>query len=257
MDRNWRVAAASGLIGMLTSLAPVAAQQPGAAPSGAPATAATAKAPAATTAKQASTRQPGAEEVDVGQIELNGKHTVNLDREGIVHGRISLLDPRTGLPTPVDNAIVSFVQNGRLVTQVRPGSNGTFTVRLQPGVYSVIATAPAGYGAFAVLIRPYDPTATDPQELLLDGTLIPPADAAAAAIAPPGALPPGGPPFGGVGGGATRGGGGGFVGGGGGGTGGGLNSLLGLAPLAALAALAGDDDDDGAAITTPVSPVTP
>jgi hypothetical protein len=222
-----------------------------------PATRAAAAAPAngGTPAKQtaARTQAEGAEQVDAGQGELGGNHTVNLNREGLVAGRISLLDPRTGRPTPVENVIVSFAQNGRLVTQVRPASDGTFTVRLQPGVYSVIAQAPTGFGAFAVFVKPYDPMATDPQELTLDGTLIPTADMQALNAPPPGGPlppPPGGP------GGPIGGGGGPVGGGGGGGPAGGLNSLLGLAPLAALAALAANDDDD-APIITPVSPDAP
>jgi hypothetical protein len=229
---------------MLTALVPSMAQQP--------ATPASGGTPAKQTA--ARTQAEGAEQVDAGQIELGSNHTVNLNREGMVTGRIHLLDPRTGRPTPVENVVVSFAQNGRLVTQVRPGSDASFTVRLQPGVYSVIAQSPAGFGAFAVLVKPYDPTATDPQELMLDGTLIPPADVAAVnAPMAGGPLPPapGGVPGGPIGGG------GGFVGGGGGGgTPGGLSSLLGLAPLAALAALAGNDDDN-AAVITPVSPDVP
>jgi hypothetical protein len=192
--------------------------------------------------------------VGVGEIELASDHIVNLDSQGNIHGSISLLDPRTGQPTPVSDAIVSFVQNGRLVTQVRPTTAGTFSARLQPGVYSVIARAPAGFGAFAVLVKPYDPTASDPQELSLDGTLIPTGDVQAASaplLGPPLPHAPGGAP------GGTFGGGGGvYGGGGGGGPGEGLGSLLGLAGLVGLAAMA-NDDDDSAAVTAPASPVTP
>jgi len=256
MVRNWRTASAVGcLVGMLTAFVPSMAQQP--ATNARPANAA----PSAggTPAQPVAARQAGdqaQEEVDIGQIELNGNHTVNLDREGNVNGKISLLDPRTGRPTPVENAVVSFVQGGRLVTQVRPASDGSFTVRLSPGVYSVIAQAPAGFGAFAVVVKPYDPTASDPQELSLDGTLIPNADIQAANA--PGLGGPLGPPPG-IGPGGTIGGGGGFVGGGagGGGSQGGLGGLLGLAPLAALGALGSGDDGGASLLAPPASPAAP
>jgi len=259
MGRKWRTAAAVGcLAGMLMSLAPSMAQQPSAGPSPAnakvqapPSTGGTSAQPVAART-QPNGRGAGPEEVDAGEVVLGGNHIVNLDSEGNVSGRVSLLDPRTGLPTPVNGTVVSFVQNGRLVTQVRPGSDGTFSVRLRPGVYSVVAQAPAGFGAFAVVVQPFDPTASDPQELTLDGTLIPRADLQAANV--PMGLPlpaPGGAPGGPIGGG------GGFIGGGGGGgTGGeGLGSLMGLAGLLGLAALA--DDEEAAVVAQPVSPAAP
>lgn len=261
MGRKWRTTAAAGcLVGMLASFVPSMAQQPATSAKPNPAVQAAPASSGTPTLQTAARQQPGGEpartdeEVDAGQIEWSGNHTVNLDSEGNVRGRVSLLDPRTGRPTPVDNAIVSFVQGGRLLNQVRTGSDGRFTVRLRPGVYSVIAQAPAGFGAFAVFVKPYDPTASDPLELVLDGTLIPTADIQAL-NGPIAGLPlpaPGGAP------GGPFGGGGGFTGGGGGGGdgSGGLGGLLGIAGLAAgLSALANNDDPNP--VVVPASPVAP
>lgn len=182
-------------------------------------------------------------------------HAVNLNAEGAITGRASLIDSRTGQRIPTMDVLVNFVQYGRIVTQARPGQNGEFTVRLRPGVYSVIVSGPGGFGAFSVLVQPFDPAAPPgASQLLLDGTLVPPGDLEIVAGLANRNLGIFAPPFG-PGAGGGFGGGGGFSGGGGSGGGGGLGSLLGLAGIGLGAAALLQDDDDPVVVSPPVSPV--
>jgi len=186
-------------------------------------------------------------------------HAVNLNADGAITGRVSLIDGRTGQRVPTMDVIVNFVQFGRIVAQARPGQNGEFTVRLRPGVYSVIVSGPGGFGAFSVLVQPFDPMAPpEATELLLDGTLVPPSDMEIVAGLANRNLGIFAPPFGPGGGGGAFGGGGGGFGGGGGGSSSGLGGLLGLAGLGAgLAAIANNDDDDNPVVVGPSSPANP
>src|SRR5690242_9047706 len=59
-------------------------------------------------------------------------HAVNLNADGAITGRVSLIDARTGQRVPTMDVITNFVQFGRIVAQARPGQNGEFTVRLRP-----------------------------------------------------------------------------------------------------------------------------
>jgi hypothetical protein len=205
--------------------------------------------------------QPGAGPGPIGgQLPMGANmHAVSLNEEGAITGRVSLIDGRTGQRVPTMDVMVNFAQFGRIVAQARPGQNGEFTVRLRPGVYSVIVSGPGGFGAFSVLVQPFDPMApAEASELLLDGTLVPPADMEIVAGLANRNLGIFAPPFGAPGGGGAFGGGGGGFGGGGGGGNSGLGNLLGLAGLAAgVGAIASNDDSDNAVVTPPSSPAAP
>lgn len=220
--------------------------------------------PASATTVVAANMQPGAPPTGPGPLGAEplplgaNYHAVNLNAEGAITGRVSLIDARTGQRVPTMDVIVNFVQFGRIVAQARPGQNGEFTVRLRPGVYSVIVSGPGGFGAFSVLVQPFDPMApVEATYLLLDGTLVPPADMEIVAGLANRNLGIFAPPFSGPGGGGGGfGGGGGGFGGGGSGGGSGLGSLLGLAGLAAgIGAIA--NQDDNAVISAPSSPAGP
>jgi hypothetical protein len=155
---------------------------------------------------------------------------VHLRVDGNLFGRISLF-ASTGNLVPA-KATIHFVQNGHEVFTTQSDERGNFqAVGLRPGVYSVIAMGADGFTAFSVLVLPYDPAIPE-DELLLQGTLIPPADMALltqmfSATPVPVTTPPMavGPMGGGGGGGA------GFRG----------FALGGLAGLAGLAGLGGEE----------------
>jgi hypothetical protein len=219
--------------------------------------------PAATTTAVART-QPGALPLGPGPMGAEplppgaNYHAVNLNAEGAITGRVTQIDPRTGVRVPTMDVMVNFVQFGRIVAQARPGQNGEFSIRLRPGVYSVIVSGPGGFGAFSVIVQPFDPMAPiEATQLLLDGTLVPPGDLEIVAGLANRNLGIFAPPFGPGGGAGAFGGGGGVFGGGGGGGTGGLGNLLGLAGLAAGVAALADDDDEAAAIVGPSSPAAP
>ena len=87
-------------------------------------------------------------------------HTVSLNRDGSLAGRISTIDPVSGNSIPVQNMMVHFVRNNQIVERVRPQANGEFVARgLKPGVYAIIGAGPGGF--LAISIHVAAPTAGD------------------------------------------------------------------------------------------------
>ena len=186
-----------------------------------------------------------------GQAGGRADHAIHLGVDGNLPGRVLALDG-SGTAIPV-RATIRFVRDGQTVTTVRSDERGNFQViGLRPGPYSVIAMngrtmtgdARDYVGAAAVLVLPYDPTAS-PEQNLLTMILIPMEDLSQLVAEllggenlpiPPGMMMPGGFPM---------------MGGGGGG-GEGLAALLGLAGLAGLAGSQG-----GARVPPVASPFVP
>jgi hypothetical protein len=154
---------------------------------------------------------------------------VNLRVDGNIAGRTRIIDASGNL-VPI-RAKVTFMQYGRVVTEVRSDEMGHFqVVDMQPGVYAVVAIAGASAGnssylaAFGMRVLPYVENAPGSQRLL-DIVLLP-LNGPLSFLGEDGRelyrLLPQQPVM---------------MGGGGGG---GLGSLLGLAGLAGLAGLGGD-----------------
>ncbi len=96
--------------------------------------------------------------------------------DGHVVGQIGRFDAAGNL-LPVQVG-VHVLQQGTVVQTTWSDERGWFqAVGLRPGVYSVVALGEAGLMAYAVRVLPYDPEVPQ-DELLLYGTLIPPADMA-------------------------------------------------------------------------------
>jgi hypothetical protein len=169
-------------------------------------------------------------------VNIQRSQTVYLHVDGNVVGRVSLLAP-TGVARQT-RAVVSLVQNGRVIVSSRSDERGNFQIGGGlPGVYSLIAVGQDGAAIFGVQVLPYDENATE--SLRLDIALVPSQDALlmASMLASEVPLPPPAPPIPGAG----------VSGGGGGGAG--LWPLLGLGGLGGLAGLAGKG--------APASPHTP
>lgn len=194
-------------------------------------------------------------------------HTVNLEADGSLLGKLSRLDKVTGNLLRIHAVNAFLVQNGQVLHQTTVAQDGSLKFSaVSPGVYSFVTAGVEGFSAFGVVVAPATATAAAGQARPvsfkqgegggpLTGTLGFPEDG------PPGPPdeppPPENPPEEPGGGGAGFGGGGagGGIGGGGAGGGGlGLGGLLGLAGLGAgIAAIANNNDNNNG----PNSPAGP
>ncbi len=214
-------------------------------------------------------------------------HRVQLLADGSLHGITNCFDPRTGRLREIDDVIVHFVREGRLIARTRVERSGSFVVSgLSPGIYSVIGTGTDGTFAIGVevvspdveqvaathSISKYETTAMV-NVLELSAAVVPSVDFLALhdvglmdnlwqfseGSFPCGDVPCQGPCCGGAAGGAFAGGGfgggggGGGAGGGAGGGGGAIGALLGGAIGGGVGYLLGGNGNGGNG-STPASP---
>jgi hypothetical protein len=198
-------------------------------------------------------------------------HTVNLEADGSLLGRVKRINPLTGDVVRVYSMSAFLIRSGTVVRQTAIAEDGALKFTgVSPGTYTFVTAGSEGFSAISVVVAPHVGTAAAsavrPVSFQADGgplTVTPGAATdtgpATDPLAPPGEGPgedPGAfaePPLGGGGGGFGGGSGGGFGGGGAGGGGLGIGGLLGLAGIGlGAAALLDDDDDNG-----PVSPAGP
>jgi hypothetical protein len=198
------------------------------------------------------------------------QHTVRLEADGSLLGRLKRVHPQTGDLLRVHALSAFLVQNGSVLTQAAVAEDGAFKFSsVAPGTYSFVTAGAEGFSAFSVVVAA--PVATAQATGLQTVSFQPGADPLTATPGAPADMgpatdplaPPGDPnepvfvepPVGGGGGGFGGGSGGGMGGGGAGGGGLGVGGLLGLAGIGlGAAALADDDDDDN---NGPVSPAGP
>ncbi len=82
-------------------------------------------------------------------------HRIRLSSDGLVPGKILVVDPQTNAVVPATDLTVMFAQNGEIKAQVEPGEGGVFQASgLGPGLYSVIASGASGFVAFGVELLP-------------------------------------------------------------------------------------------------------
>ncbi len=90
-------------------------------------------------------------------------YRVELSADGFLPGRLNVLDPQTGSVIPASDMTITFLRNGEVASETRPGVDGVFQVaNLQPGVYSVVGSGPAGYIAYGLEVMGYG-TALEPE----------------------------------------------------------------------------------------------
>jgi len=217
-------------------------------------------------------------------------HRVQLSADGTLTGTVACIDPRTGRHREVLDMTIHFLNQGRVVTKIRPDNSGAFRVSgLPAGVYGVVGTGLDG--TFAIGVEVVDlvaqsiaESATSSSEyttvavetsLELAVAAVTPSDFNAAnasgltnsivnptdipcscggSCAVPCGAPCCGAAAGGAYGGGGFGGGGGGAGGGAGGAGFGLGALLGGAIGGGIGFLVGDGDGSGGGGNTPASP---
>ncbi len=194
-------------------------------------------------------------------------HTVRLEADGSLLGRLKRIHPQTGDVLRVHALNAFLVRNGAVVHQAPVAEDGSLKFSaVAPGVYSFVTAGAEGFSAFSVIVSPAIATANSGNVIAvsmqdgdspLTGTPAPPSDIIPATdpLAPTGddlgdAFPPiGDVPPGAGGGGFGGGSGGGFGGGGAGGGGLGLGGLLGLAGIGLGAAALADNDDNKKAVS--------
>ena len=78
-----------------------------------------------------------------------------LASDGLLPGRLNMIDPATRQLIPAERVTLNVVQNGKVVTYVKPGIHGVFQVPgLQPGVYSIVVVGDHGLLTYAVHVLP-------------------------------------------------------------------------------------------------------
>jgi hypothetical protein len=84
-------------------------------------------------------------------------HRIRISSDGLVPGKILVVDPETNAVVPARDLTVLFAQNGEIKAQVEPGEGGVFQASgLGPGLYSVIASGASGFVAFGVELLPLE-----------------------------------------------------------------------------------------------------
>lgn len=122
--------------------------------------------PAVRLAQQSPTPEPRA--VGAAPLVANAPagFGVRLSSDGLLPGRLNVIDPETGIRTPTKNLTISFLQAGKVIAQAKPGVSGVFQVKdLQPGIYSMVATGADAFLAMAILVLP---PFSKPSEMLAD-----------------------------------------------------------------------------------------
>lgn len=88
-------------------------------------------------------------------------YRIRLTRDGLIPGRLNLLDPVTGDVRPMTNVTITMLQHGEVKATAKPGVGGVFQISgLKPGLYSLVGAGEDGYIAYGVQIMPFD----DPAE---------------------------------------------------------------------------------------------
>ena len=85
----------------------------------------------------------------------NREYFARLTADGLLPGRVQYVDGRSRGLIPAKRVAVSFIQNGKLVSQAKPGVDGFFQAAgLVPGFYTVVASGLDGVMTFGIEIQP-------------------------------------------------------------------------------------------------------
>jgi len=79
-----------------------------------------------------------------------------LASDGRLAGKISVLNPSTGVIGPVTDMTITFLQNGEVKATVKAGVAGVFQAKLATGFYTLIGSGTSGYIATGVNVLPYE-----------------------------------------------------------------------------------------------------
>ena len=103
-------------------------------------------------------------------------HSARLSRDGLLVGRLNIVNPHTGSLIPATSVTIYFLQAGRVVRVVRPGPSGIFQARLLPGRYDMVAGGGDGFYAASVSLTASDAKAPDVTSPQIEAAVIGPVD---------------------------------------------------------------------------------
>lgn len=117
---------------------------------------------------------------------------VRLSSDGFVPGRFQIPDAVGQTFTPAKRLVISFMQNGKVISRTRPGIDGVFQAHgIRPGYFTLVARGEDGMATFGVEVlapdqgsRPADafaepglnPAQSADAGLQIDSVLVPPRD---------------------------------------------------------------------------------
>lgn len=80
-------------------------------------------------------------------------HTVALNRNGAIEGRIASIDATSKITTGISGLKVYFIQNGEVVKDSYTAVDGSFVIRgVAEGAYSFVAAGEGGFAAYGVQV---------------------------------------------------------------------------------------------------------
>jgi len=102
--------------------------------------------------------------------------SARLSKDGLLVGRLNIVNPHTGSLIPATSLTIYFLQAGRVVRVARPGPSGIFQARLLPGRYDMVAGGGDGFYASSVSVSAADVNAPDIISPQIDAAVIGPVD---------------------------------------------------------------------------------
>jgi len=91
-------------------------------------------------------------EIGNSGIGLARVHTVALNRNGVVEGRIATIDSTTKSTKGLSSLKIFFVQDGKVASESMTEADGSFVAQVPEGVYSFIASGENGFAAYGVQV---------------------------------------------------------------------------------------------------------
>lgn len=94
---------------------------------------------------------------DEAEKDRERTHEVFLTADGLLRGKVILIDASTEEALPVEDVRIQFLQQGRTLANVKPGPGAIFQVPgLEPGVYGCVASGVGAFAAFSFRVLPFD-----------------------------------------------------------------------------------------------------
>ena len=103
--------------------------------------------------------------VPVNPVTATSVATITAQQNGFVSGMLTSISADGS--TTVADAVVRFVRDKEIVTEIRSAADGRFQVQLEPGNYGVFAVGNEGFSATGLVVEPYNGAAGGSSELQL------------------------------------------------------------------------------------------
>lgn len=82
-------------------------------------------------------------------------HTVTLNQQGSIQGRIATIDAQTRSTSGLSQLNIFFIRDGQIAYQAQSTDDGSFVIpSVAQGPYSFVATGPTGFAAYGIYVMP-------------------------------------------------------------------------------------------------------